>query len=241
VFRPSAATAAIVTDQSLDFGGTDEHVIISRVAALDPTAALSSFEWVKGAAQTSARTSGHWQTTSNMRKWQIGTGGAGSTDKLLVNLSGNGTAEFKLYITTGVVFDSTWKHVGFTFASNVLTVYVNAVAVAVTKAVDSTINSLPTSAADLEIGSQNEGGTGFFIGKVTGKTIWDKELTASEVTELYNGGVVPDATQHSASANLIWWGITTGDTANTITDRALNSNGTMVNMEPGDLNSDVPA
>jgi len=37
-------------------------------------------------------------------------------------------------------------------------------------------------------------------------TIWDKELSASEVTSLYNSGTVMDATTHSAQSNLIgYW------------------------------------
>jgi hypothetical protein len=37
-------------------------------------------------------------------------------------------------------------------------------------------------------------------------TIWNKELSASEVTELYNSGTVMDATTHSAQANLVgYW------------------------------------
>ena len=37
-------------------------------------------------------------------------------------------------------------------------------------------------------------------------TIWNKELSASEVTSLYNSGTVMDATTHSAQQNLIgYW------------------------------------
>jgi hypothetical protein len=37
-------------------------------------------------------------------------------------------------------------------------------------------------------------------------TIWNKELSASEVTSLYNSGTVMDATTHSAQANLVgYW------------------------------------
>ena len=37
-------------------------------------------------------------------------------------------------------------------------------------------------------------------------TIWNKELSASEVSELYNSGTVMDATTHSAASNLVgYW------------------------------------
>ena len=37
-------------------------------------------------------------------------------------------------------------------------------------------------------------------------TIWNKELSDSEVTELYNSGSVMNATTHSASQNLVgYW------------------------------------
>lgn len=39
-----------------------------------------------------------------------------------------------------------------------------------------------------------------------GLTIWDKELSSSEVTELYNSGTPMDAETHSASSNLVgYW------------------------------------
>lgn len=39
-----------------------------------------------------------------------------------------------------------------------------------------------------------------------GLTIWDKELSSSEVAELYNNGTPMDATTHSASSNLVgYW------------------------------------
>jgi hypothetical protein len=36
-----------------------------------------------------------------------------------------------------------------------------------------------------------------------GLTIWDKQLSSSEVSELYNSGIPMDATTHSASSNLV--------------------------------------
>lgn len=47
---------------------------------------------------------------------------------------------------------------------------------------------------------------GFLNGKVDEITYWDKELTVSEITELYNSGVATNPRNHSAAANLIsYW------------------------------------
>jgi len=190
---------------SVDFDGTNDFVDIPRVAALDPTVAISVFCWVKGTPQSNKRFGGHFQTVGNLRKWNMGTSTIANTDKLSVALSGNGTGNFKQRISTIPIMDGTWHFVGFTFEANTLLLYIDGVAVATTSPSDSTINTMPTSSADLEIGSQNEGALSFYTGRLDEWSIWDKELTPSEISAIYNSGIPIDLSTHSASGNLINW------------------------------------
>jgi len=45
-----------------------------------------------------------------------------------------------------------------------------------------------------------------FDGMIDEVSYWDKALSSTEVTELYNSGSAADLTSHSAASNLVsWW------------------------------------
>lgn len=72
-------------------------------------------------------------------------------------------------------------------------------------------------------------------------TFWGVELSQSEVTELYNLGSPDDPTNHSQAANLEhWYKMGDSDTFPTISDNQGSVDGTMINMESGDFEADVP-
>jgi len=83
--------------------------------------------------------------------------------------------------------------------------------------------------------------------KIDEPAVWDKELTAAEITELYNGGTPFDLTQHSAASNLVsWWRMgddpsddATGTTGN-IEDQIGTNNGVPQNTEGDEFVTDVP-
>ena len=80
---------------------------------------------------------------------------------------------------------------------------------------------------------------------------WSTELTADEVTAIYNSGapidLLTDAGDYESSANLRhYWRMGDGDTYPTIEDRATNEtwtrlDATMYNMAEADIESDVPS
>lgn len=78
-------------------------------------------------------------------------------------------------------------------------------------------------------------------GKMDEVTLWNKELSSTEVGELYNSGSAFNPTSHSASANLTsYWRLGDGDTHPTLTDSVGGYNMSMQNMESGDIQTDVP-
>ena len=82
----------------------------------------------------------------------------------------------------------------------------------------------------------------FYEGKLDEFSMWNKELSASDVTAIYNSG---EPTNLSGEAALIgWWrmGDPTGPGAYpTITDQSTNSNNaTMTNMTDSDIVTVVP-
>ena len=92
-------------------------------------------------------------------------------------------------------------------------------------------------------------GQDFFEGNIDEGSVWNKALTSAELVAIYNGGVPIDlltnAGDYVSSSNLQgWW--RNGDTAGTsvfqtIEDFSANSNdGTMTNMDSGDIVTVVP-
>jgi hypothetical protein len=84
-------------------------------------------------------------------------------------------------------------------------------------------------------------GTSLTNGNFDEVCFWDKELSAAEVSELYNNGVPTNLATHSAAANRVtWYRMGDGDTYPTITDRVGSNSATMVSMAAGDIEDDTP-
>ena len=100
--------------------------------------------------------------------------------------------------------------------------------------VDGVLITTNTTASDDSTGIVIAGSAAGFAGIYDEMTFWNKELSAAEVSELYNGDVFIDPTTHSAAANLTsWWSfednangtiVTTPDTTSTINDRVGSNN-----------------
>jgi hypothetical protein len=69
-----------------------------------------------------------------------------------------------------------------------------------------------------------------FEGKMSNLAFFNRDLTQTEVTDLYNGGTVLDLTEHSAYNDVIsWWKLGEGDAAGTdkVIDQKGSNNGTL--------------
>ena len=114
---------------------------------------------------------------------------------------------------------SVWQMVTFTYAggSNIsgAKCYVNTTVGGTPSS--GTLNSY-LAAQDFTVGARN---TAFnFSGNIDHMTVWDKELSSTEVTELYNGGVIFNPINHSAATlNLqSWYRFGDDDVDGTFTD-----------------------
>lgn len=144
---------------------------------------------------------------------------------------------FNSALTAGV-----WQHVMFTYSGagnmNGIKVYLDGV-------LDS---NLPASASltgtllggwNFQLGSRNSGF--YFVGNMDEVTVWNKELSQAEVTELYNSGSPLAASSHSAVGNLAsWYRMGDGDTHPTVSDNQGSDDLTMQNMDSANFTADVP-
>ena len=105
--------------------------------------------------------------------------------------------------------------------------------------------TITESTANVFIGSER--GTGFFYnGKLDEVSLWNKGLSASEVSELYNNGIPSNLASHSSYSNAIsWWRM--GDNATfdgtnwTIPDLVGSNSGTTSNMDINSRVGDAPS
>jgi len=157
-------------------------------------------------------------------------------------------------VTTGAAADhKTWHHLVLVFEDGVgaeIRSYRDATVMAnIFDGGDQTLDfSRNGGSGHIEVGRYNNSDAQNMMGWIDEVTMWDTALTAAEVTEIYNSGTPTDLSIDSgdyvSSANLAgWWRMGDSDLtwANTVTDETINNNSmTLVNMETGDFQTDVP-
>jgi hypothetical protein len=79
-----------------------------------------------------------------------------------------------------------------------------------------------------------------FTGNMDETSWWQKELSLTEIQEIYNVGEPSDLLSHTAETDLVSWWRVDGDAGPTLTDKKGSNHGTMVNMDAGNISSDVP-
>lgn len=105
-----------------------------------------------------------------------------------------GVNQFNKATTSPAFSDGVWTHVAVTQTGSGITLYVNGVAVAQSYSVSTNITRWMSSVAGVDnfrigcLNFNNGGNLNFFNGSIDDVNIWNRALTADEVTELYNSG-----------------------------------------------------
>ena len=240
-----------LNEYSFLFDGVDENINIPDDASLDFTTKLTVSAWIK-------------QTILGIDKaivvkWDYNTQGswgfqtdATYSDELRVFLADSLT-------DSGVNWESTtaanliagnWYNTIFVYDGggatdpDKLKIYVNGVNQ--TLYFNGTIPaSLQNSSASLKIGKFGGILYRFFDGNIDEVGLFNTDLNAAQISEIYNSGTPKNLLNHSASANLVSYfrmgdGDTWGGTNWTVIDNKGTNNGTSVNMEEADRVLDVP-
>jgi len=230
-------TPVLSNPASLLFDGVDEYINVGDNYTFGPATAFSWSFWFKANNFASQRCFiAKTAQDANVYGYSFQHTSAG---KLYAQVRASGTLRAHTYPT--VMTAGTWYHICFTYAGgsnmNGLKAYING---AVESAPSSQSLNAWTVTDPLTIAAR---GTGFhFSGNMNQISVWNKELSAAEVSELYNSGSPADLNSHSASANLLsWWKLNTNSSFPTEVDNKASINGTLINMEITDyINGDVP-
>ena len=198
--------------------------------------------------------------------WLVSKGaGGGSTDReflfglwntgvVVWQLAGDGAGNEYLQQYDGVdrstgLEDGNWHHLVATYdgssAASGLTWYLDGTGYTGGRSasVFPTYTSLHDSGDEVRIGGW-EGNGDHFLGYIDEVSIWNKELSGTDVTNIYNSGTPTDLSEHAAVANLLsWWrmGDNNGGTGVRVTDVQGVGNGTLNSFQAGDgFNASVP-
>jgi hypothetical protein len=263
---PSGASG-LLNEYSLAFDGVDDILITTKDSTIMPTDNLTVGCWIK---PTTWAFSGNGQLRYPFGCVKSGGWGISfqnnynatvTTFDCIIRVSdtGSGSAGY-LLPSAGAGFSSTLRaltgfhYIALTYdkATGLASLSLDGVEKATANAATGADIVYSASNVKLMFGADavsDTAGHNFFGGNIDEGSVWNKALTSAELVAVYNGGVpidlLTDAGDYVSSSNLQgWW--RNGDTAGTsvfptIEDFSANSNdGTMINMDSGDIVTDVP-
>ena len=248
VVGPRLSTVPIFTNEySMAFDGTNEYLQTADNDNLSfgngtTDSAFSFSAWVKMSDSTRFRIFNKGSNFSTDYEYLLATG---ADDKLDLNLYDKSTAGriARRFNTALTSYQGTWIHIVATYdgssSSSGIKLYLNGSRVDDIDNNSGTYVAMENTTNKLFIGRTLET---YSNGSIDEVAIFNTELSASDITTMYNGGVPTDLTSLSP---LSWWRMGDGDTWNgstwTLTDNGsgsydLNS----VNMEEADRVLDTP-
>lgn len=172
---------------SADFVAVNsEFLSVADNASLDFTTVFSLQAWIMGTPVTA--------NACIAAKWNYMTDGgwaiqldAGTGLTIFVAASAADAGDNWLRYEAAGFLDNTWHHLVVTFNNGAIIVYIDGNTVDSSASAGVIPSSLRNSAADLRLG--NFQGLGrYWQGRQDEVAIWNRTITASEVTSLYNGG-----------------------------------------------------
>ena len=223
---------------SLVFDGVDDHVTFGHSSTVN-FASADSFSWSTWIRRATGATNVR-PIVSNMTSTNKGHAIFFVNSKLRVNLQVTGAAQI-IVETTNTLETNTWKHIVCTYdgsrAGSGVTIYVDGVSVPVDILTDALgSNEIADGSSTLNIGRS---GTTYFFGNIDEVSVWDKVLSPSEVSALYNSGTPTNIVVAPFSNSMLhWWRMGEGDVFPIISDNVGSLDGAMTNMAPGDITED---
>jgi len=210
--------------KSIALDGVDDFVDCGSVSAINSASTVSVSYWGKKTASNKYLLVGSQMSSTNglwLTWWNDGN----------VYFAGrNGNIGFAAYALS---FDTNFHHFVGVYNGSSLKIYIDGILRATsTTSIPSTLSS--TAGNDFNIGYLQ---LQYASGNIDEVSVFNSELSASDVTAIYGSGVPTSLSSYSSLIS--WWRCGDGDTAPTLTDNGSGSNnGTMTNFST--FSTDVP-
>ncbi len=226
------------------FDGVDEYINWGDIANFERTQPFSISVLIKTSANAGGIISRRDGSTA-FRGWEVNN----ISGQLEFNLTNNVAVNNRIRIrTTANTFnDGTWYHIVVTYSGNSLAsgikMYVDGALETLDPPIVDNLTATILIAIDCNVGGRNNG-ENLWNGLIDEPAIYNKELSAAEITKIYNLGIIKNLKRLASSTNLYsWLRFTQVDKDNlpTIVDHSGNGrNGTAINIESSDIQIDVP-
>ena len=223
------------------------YVNIGNYHAFERTDSFSVSIWAKWTASggLSLNMIGKMSDPPDYRGWLLRAIATGEIQAYIIN-DNAANNKIQTQVTSTSFKDGAWHHIVMTYDGSStaagLKVYVDGVIPAFTNPYDALTATVVTT-DPLYIGARKSlANETYWDGNLDEAAIYNKALSAAEVTEIYNQGTTNDLSLLSSAANLVgWWRMGDGDTYPTLTDHGSGAhNGTMTNMLAADIQTDAP-
>jgi hypothetical protein len=259
------SSSNIVTDspggtfstKAVTFDGVNETVDVGKVAHFDTTTPFTLSAWVYLTGSSTCAVMGK-QTTGAPFGYALLAYPSGAGFYFDLHLINNSTVSGVRVETTDIYAKNTWHHVCVSWDGNAsgaasgVTFRINGAAPTQNIHQDNLSSaSFANPDGRFTIGDRGNYPTAPLplTGKIDEVSVWTTELSTTEMDEIYNSGTPADLASHSAVANLLgWWRMGDGDTFPILTNHGSGSgytsgghDGTMTNMDAGDIVNDHPA
>tara|TARA_Y100000034_G_scaffold119124_1_gene160563 strand:- start:447 stop:1322 length:876 start_codon:yes stop_codon:yes gene_type:complete len=214
--------------------------------------AFSISVWVYGSSSPPKRFRIATKGSISKHEWRLTTGdppwyAASDPPPIQFTLYGNdGGSQLIQWYGNEFPISGSWHHIVATYdgseASSGLEVYLDGTLMTPGSRTDTSYSGLNDSGEALVFG-ELPGNSDFFKGYMDEVSIWSKELTAANVTDIYNHGTPTNITDSGSLKS--WWRMGEDDsgTGTTVTDVKGVGNGTLSGFEGNDgfvLSSSVP-
>ena len=180
-----------VNNKALDFDGVNDYVATaSNISALNITGDITISSWINISSMPPSYFRIVGKGSGNNRTYGLWIRYDG---KLLFQQHGSG-GKANLYSNTALSTGA-WYHIAATRSGNTLTIYVNGVANVTMSYSHAAISN--TDPLTIGYGTFHT----YHPGKLDEVAVWDKGLSAAEITALYNSGGGLDASSNSGNYN----------------------------------------
>ena len=170
-----------LSNYSLDLdGAATTNINVGNMTAIQGASTFSIAAWINVDSTGQERIFGSWEATATKR---IAGFGIHTNNKLLLQISSNGSSFDQLFSTSTIASANTWYHVAVTFSSGTAEFYIDGASAGTDT---SSITSVYNISNDYFIGAFLSPSSISFDGKMGQVCVFDYTLSTDQVTYLYN-------------------------------------------------------
>jgi len=223
-------------NQSILLDGIDDYVDMGNTLDFTNTDAFSISCWFKRTRSgVSEFLVSKQDSTSNARGYTLLI--PFDDNKVTVVIRNNTASSGRLIVDcTTAITNTNWHHIVMTYdgSSSVSGINLYLDGNNDTGATSGTLSATISNSASFQLGAKNGGNE--FSGNIDEVSVYNSELSQSDVTDIYNGGIPTSLSSYSSLVS--WWRCGDSDIAPTLTDNKGSNDGTMTNFST--FSTDVP-